>query len=389
VPFCGMRAGLAAMVILNAMTSLPTGKGKVYPSESTVTQDRATGARVFQLTADSRNHLSYFLQSSFAPDQTALIFTSYRTGSAQIFEASFPEGPIRQLTDGAAVHPYSPTLSPDGETVYFARSGSVWKLHRNSLEEALVIDYPGAQLGEVTLGDEGRWITAAYKRGEEQGLVVGKSDGSNWNVIPFNRTVIHPQFHPLDPEWLEFAGDPAPRMYRVRRDGTGMECVYYNPFEEWITHETFLGAKGDLVYAHWPNALYRMNWTTREVSRIGDYPVWHVSPSRSGDHILCDTHLPDQGLFEIDVATGNRRLICMPDASNGGTQWKETKPALWKQDAKSALSWMEVPIDHVYGPQWTHPHPGYSPDERFVTFTSDRTGEAQVYVAENLRPSKA
>jgi Tol biopolymer transport system component len=43
---------------------------------------------------------------------------------------------------------------------------------------------------------------------------------------------------------------------------------------------------------------------------------------------------------------------------------------------------MEVATDTVYGPQWTHPHPSFSPDERRVTFASDKTGHTQVYVAE-------
>ena len=47
-----------------------------------------------------------------------------------------------------------------------------------------------------------------------------------------------------------------------------------------------------------------------------------------------------------------------------------------------ALSWMEVASDSVYGPQWTHPHPSFSADERRITFASDRTGTTQVYVAE-------
>ena len=58
------------------------------------------------------------------------------------------------------------------------------------------------------------------------GIVTGRADGTNWRLIPFDRTVIHPQFHPLEPEWLIFAGDPAPRMFRVRRDGSGMECLH-------------------------------------------------------------------------------------------------------------------------------------------------------------------
>ena len=47
-----------------------------------------------------------------------------------------------------------------------------------------------------------------------------------------------------------------------------------------------------------------------------------------------------------------------------------------------ALSWMEVATDTVYGPQWTHPHPSFSPDETKVVFASDKSGNPQVYVAE-------
>ena len=40
---------------------------------------------------------------------------------------------------------------------------------------------------------------------------------------------------------------------------------------------------------------------------------------------------------------------------------------------------MEAATDTVYGPQWTHPHPSFSPDERLAVFTSDRSGHPQVY----------
>jgi Tol biopolymer transport system component len=43
---------------------------------------------------------------------------------------------------------------------------------------------------------------------------------------------------------------------------------------------------------------------------------------------------------------------------------------------------MEMKTDTVYGPQWTHPHPSWSPDEKQVIYTSDVSGTAQVYVAE-------
>ena len=81
----------------------------------------------------SINHPTYFLQSSFLPDGSGMIFTSYRTGSPQLFEASLPDGEIRQLTDGAAIHPFSPAIF--GESIFFVRGGSVWRIASRPLSK--------------------------------------------------------------------------------------------------------------------------------------------------------------------------------------------------------------------------------------------------------------
>ena len=119
-------------------------------------------------------------------------------------------------------------------------------------------------------------------RRAKRGLVVGRFDGAASTAIPFPRTVIHPQFHPLEPEWIEFSGDPAPRMHRVRRDGTGLECLYEHGNDEFIVHETFLGDTGDLVFTVWPRALRVMDWTTRAIRTIVEYNAWHIAPDRAG-----------------------------------------------------------------------------------------------------------
>jgi hypothetical protein len=201
--------------------------------------------------------------------------------------------------------------------------------------------------------------------------------------------VIHPQFHPLDPDWIEFAGDPAPRMHRVRRDGSGLECLYQHDNDEFIVHETFLGRTGDIVFTIWPRALCRMNWSTRERSTIAGSNAWHIAPNRAGTLVLCDTNHPDEGIFLVDAQAGGRRRVCLAESSNRGTQWTKSRYALAEDfaaarsgEAVGALSWMETPTDSVYGPQWTHPHPSFSADERLVAFASDRTGHTQVYVAE-------
>jgi hypothetical protein len=202
--------------------------------------------------------------------------------------------------------------------------------------------------------------------------------------------VIHPQFSPVDPEWIEFAGDPAPRMFRIRRDGTELECLYHHDNNEFLVHETFLGETADLIFTVWPRALKRMDWNTREITTIAEFNAWHITPNRAGTKVLCDTNHPDIGLRLIDVESGEHRLICMPKSSNGGSQWRTSRYAVaedWaaaraKSAKDKALSWMEMAVDTVYGPQWSHPHPSFSPDETMVAFASDRSGHTQVYVVE-------
>ncbi len=359
-------------------------------SEYSTFIDRATGARVHQLTNHpSINHPTYFLQSSFTPDGRAVIFTSYRTGEAQLFEVEFPDGEIRQLTRGPAIHPFSPAIHPAGGLVFFVRGGGIWEIERRKLEERRIVEFAGAQLGECSMGAGGEWLTAAVKQGAQSGLVTGRADGSDWRLIPFPRTVIHPQFHPLEPEWIEFSGDPAPRMHRVRRDGTGLECLYSHGNDEFVVHETFLGRTGDLVFTVWPKKLCRMDWSTRGITTVAEFNAWHITPNREGTLVLCDTNHPDEGIHVVEAATGARRRVCLSEASSQGSQWKTSRYALAedfaraRSDAKSgALSWMEVATDTVYGPQWTHPHPAFSQDEKRITFASDRTGYPQVYVAE-------
>jgi hypothetical protein len=336
----------------------------------------------------SISHPTYFLQSSFYPGDAGLFFTSYRTGSPQLFDMAYPDGEVCQLTTGTAIHPFSAALAPSGGEIVFVRGGSLRAVNRRTLDEREIADFSGAQLGEPSLSRDG-WFTAAIRHGETRGIVVGRLDGGGAQLIPFPRTVIHPQFHPLEPGWIEFAGDPAPRMHRIRRDGGGLECLYEHGNEEFVVHETFLGHTGDLVFTVWPRKLCRMDWTSREIRTIAEFNAWHIAPNRAGTQVLCDTNHPDIGLQIVDVASGTRRTICQSGSSNQGSQWRTSRYALAadfaaaRSAAKSTnLSWMETDSDTVYGPQWSHLHPSWSSDESKVAFASDRTGVAQVYVAE-------
>ncbi len=177
-------------------------------------------------------------------------------------------------------------------------------------------------------------------------------------------------------------------MHRVRRDGSGMECLYEHGNDEFVVHETFLGTTGQLVFTVWPYRVCAFDWSTRATRTIAEFNAWHIAPNRAGTEILCDTNHPDRGIHIIDSASGARRLVCSSESSSRGSQWKTSRYALAddfaaaRSRAQAALSWMEADNDTVYGPQWSHPHPSWSHNERMIAFASDRTGFAQVYVAE-------
>jgi oligogalacturonide lyase len=363
-----------------------------FPSEAREGRDARTGRRTVQLTAHpSIHHHLYFLTPSLTPDERQVIFCSYRSGRAEYYAAGFPNGEIRRLTD-EGVQGYSGALSQDGGELFYTSGPCIRAVALATGATRTVAEYPGAQLGECSLSADGRWLVTAQRTAEGFGLAVAATDVSSaTTILRIARTIIHPQFHPSDPNLIEYAQDPAPRMWTIRRDGSENTCLYEHGNDEFLVHETFLGAAGDeLIVARWPHALRRFNLQTRTFRDIAGFNAWHLAASRDGRRVLCDTVHPDTGLQLVDVETGRRQTLCYPESSCQGSQWRRDRYALAEDFAaarqaaerEASLSWMEMKADTVYGPQWTHPHPSFSPSERWVTYTSDRSGYPQVYAVE-------
>ena len=367
-------------------------KASVHPSELREFQDSQTGAHIYQLTNDtSINHNLYFLTPSFTPDQGYLIFTSYRSEQPNFFKIEFPNGDIVQLTDADDIHGYSGVISKEGTELFYSQADAIKAIHLDTFEERVLAEFPGGGLGECSVSADEQFIVTAMKRDDKSHITVTATDGSGGEVIYTSpdQTIIHPQFHPKHPDLIAYSGDPAPRMWTIKRDGTENRSLYQHDNNEFLVHETFLGAQDELIVTHWPYSLRRMSLETLQMQTIADFNAWHIASNRDGTKVLCDTVHPDIGLRLIDVESGEHAPICYPKSSSSGSQWKTDRYALaedWAAaqqagDREKALSWMEMKVDTVYGPQWTHPHPSFSPDETAVVYTSDASGHSQVYVA--------
>lgn len=363
-----------------------------FPSEARWQRDERTGARIVRITGQPAiHHHLYFLTSSLTPDERFLIFCSYRSGSPQFYRAGFPEGEIVAITDEPEINGFSAIITPDGRGIYYTAGGRVRQCDLFTGAARTLAEFPGAQLGECSLSADHRDLVTAARQGDRFGLALIATDGSGGRIVfECPRTIIHPQFHPRDPEWIEYAQDPAPRMWLIRRDGSGNTCLYEHDNDCFLVHETWLGEGEELIVVRWPYALLRFHVARREMREIARFNAWHIASSRDGRRVVCDTARPDIGIQLVEVETGERRTVCYPQSSCRGSQWDRDRYALAEDFAaarraaerESFLSWMEMKGDTVYGPQWTHPHPSFSPSERWVVYTSDVTGHPQVYAVD-------
>ena len=372
-------------------------KGDLINNEYRQLKDEKTGATVHQLTSDpSTNHSLFFLNPSFRPgtsgERQEVGFVTYRDGP-QLCLFDFATRRALVLTNPDGLQAFSPAYSPDGRFLYYTtEGGQMRRVDVDSAAEETLIDKPPGKIGECSLSGDGRYVVTSCKMDATYGLLVLDVEAQKSEMIfETDLQIIHPQFHPTDANLIEYAGNPNPRLWMIHRDGTQNECLYRNAWNEFIVHESFLGTSNDLIFTIWPYRLARLNIHDRRPETIVETNAWHMASNRDGTLIVSDTNHPDRGLLLINPETGTCRTLCYPGASCHGSQWKFDHPATpdaWKAlppdadaDAR-VLSWMEMKVDTVYGPQWTHPHPAFDDGGRRVVYTSDVTGDAQVYVVD-------
>jgi len=356
------------------------GKGEEFKGEeSEKTADmvaKGGKARVFQV-ADSRsiNHAFYFTNSSFVDEKT-VAFTSHRSGEPNIFMAHIGRNRIVQLTESGDVNAYSP-VATGKEIFYTTRNKQVKGVSVKSLEERVLASFGEADgLGGLSINRKHSLLATCVGKGEQNRIVLVPTDGGQAETVLKTKVPVgHVQIHPVDDDLILYSGPITQRMWLARRsEGVGRP-LYRHPPTEWLTHEMWIGASKRVMVVHWPYALRSVHIDDdRKLDTIVEMNCWHPSSNSDGSKIVCDTARPDIGLQIIDPKTGKHEALCYPRSSSGGTQWDFNIPA---DPEKEKLT------ESTYGPQWTHPHPSFSPGDDKVVFTSDmgRKNKSQVFVA--------
>ena len=349
------------------------GRGRTFASETRELTDKRTGASIRQMTDHPAiSHNLYFSNPSWTPDGKSIVFTSYRSGKPDLFKMDEAAGTITQLTDTPGFGGFAACPSRDGQRVFYNAGGQVRAVDLDTLEESVLADFGSGSAGGCSLSSDGARLMTSLHRDGTSAVVAVETDGTGFRVVREPpRAVGHVQVCPVDPDLILYSSDVNQRMWEVRIDGSAERALFVHDKSVWITHETFLGHSDEVMFVHWPYALRGIRAGEDEDRTIASFNAWHPSPRADGSLIVCDTTCPDVGLQLIDPKTGKHETLCFPGSSNGGSQWAKTVP---EDDQKTRPA--------TYGPQWSHPHPSFSPDGKRVIYTSDRTGVSQIYVVD-------
>lgn len=357
-------------------------KGQLYPAESQISTDERTGVTIRQITsAPAIHHQPFFMIPAYDDRMQWLIFVSHRTGKPQLFAEVRATGELLQLTDRDDLGEWSVHPSHDGRYVYFTAGTGGWRVNLQTLEEEKLVDFGAvalrekgmvaAAMGTTALSTCDRWWAIKFNVGNEACLNIIDTTTGATEIILRRDTIAHLQFCPDDANLLFYAGPLTDRVWVINRDGSNNRRLYLRKPGEWITHETWIPRTRELAVVDWPRGVRCFHADTGQERRVTSVNAWHAVCSPDGQLMVADTNHPDIGIqiFNPLDGSGQPTTLCHPGASSMGEHWKGPFP------------YDNGPIE-VYAPQHTHPHPSFSPDNRYVIYTSDRSGFAQLYEAE-------
>jgi len=331
------------------------------------------------------HHHPFYYLPAYDDAMRWLVFVSHRSGAAQIFVEERSTGNLLQLTDRPDINGWSLHPSHDGRFVYFTAGCAAWRVSTADFSEERLATFDTASIadrdsmvasgmGTTTLSRDDRWWAVPVKHGRVSRLHVIDTQTGSAEIILERDTICHPQFHPDDATLLRYGGPWHDRLWVIHRDGTGNRLIYRRDIskKEWIVHETWRPGTREILTANWPRGVLGIDIDTGVVRPVCGFNAWHPMINRAGTLMVTDTKNPDRGLQLFDPRNGSAapHLLCLSGASSAGDHWN-VGHCPYDDGVKS-----------VYAPQHTHPHPNFSPDGRLVVFTSDRTGDAQIYEVE-------
>jgi oligogalacturonide lyase len=371
-------------------------------AERSTYRDPDTGATVTRWTgAPGTNQHLYFTTFSVTADDRWLVFISDRDGDPNLYAVDRADGSIRQLSDNKAgllrsyVYPLggrtglskaSPCLDQNRNRLYYIQDDAVFAVDLDGEDgERRICALPAGWYGgyphlspdggtlcvpladpRAFAGERTQWeqLRTVPRRMTENGLGTGlylvdvATGGTRVAAeVPF--WVTHVQFDPagtgrvvFNLEGHDSGGTPLPDRIWCLEPGGHFRPLAAEPAGEWRTHENWASGGGSIVY-HGVRAgkafVAARTWEGELLSEtsIDGVEFWHATAAVDGRRMVVDRR---DGM--ISLLDPGAPADCLVDLCRHDT---------------------------TYDNQDAHAHPFTTPDGGGVVFTSNRTGDCQVY----------
>ncbi len=349
-------------------------------------KDERTGREVWQVTSGpAMSHSCYFHAQPFTEDDRYLVYSSQRSGKFQLYSVDLRSEQHRQITDCDNLANMSFSVHTDGRSVIYLDGSKLMQTDVASARSRLILDLaPQSELNaagsvlrysnSLTFSADGAYTAVAAARAEE--VIMGLLNLRTRRIestIRLPGTGGHMLVCPAEPHLITYVRMPdqqndmkLPMEMRARTMLADMRLGVTRPYLTmpygWRATHEYWDARGERFYWHkktvpgWvPTSICSMrrdggDWRTHFESDT--FMLGHSKISEDGRYIVSDVQKPkDNPLILIDLAGGAHEILCWPDSTVSGGHAKQA-----------------------------HVHPSFSRSGRFVAYTSDSSGVAQVYV---------
>jgi oligogalacturonide lyase len=319
------RLATISLTLLAAATlATASDAGRDWGVERRSQVDPVTGVPVWTITANKGVANSLYIHfPNFTRDSRHLLFSSDRTGAAQIYRMDMATGHVVQITDGAGVG--GTALVPDPgnpQGIFYMRGDDVMALDVVTLAERKLGTIPPSRFGGVgqpSVSATGEWLAVGRQIAEktwEVGL-FNTRNGSYKVLFQPGFRIGHVQHSPTEAVTFfvwETSGFAPQRSWLVNDDGTNVRPFYarpdrkdwFTPLKEWMTHEAWIQNTGEMTMINDKVGIVIVN-TDGSSRLVREGSFWHAQARPDGKFIVADDF--DGRLWLIESATGNARLL--------------------------------------------------------------------------------
>jgi len=372
--------------------------GDTYEAQIEEYTDDETGALVRRLTGDgSDNAHLYFTSTSFLDDGSdRLIISSDRLGGRAYFLLDIPSATLTQVTE-ASETPFSNACLDPGGRLFAFRGDALMVVNLNTLEAEEIYRVPeGLSPALPTCTADGSHVAFAYRErlpvSTDTGVIyatmgeryyqhpgsviirVETSSGAAEAAWGERNWISHVCIHPTNPDLILFCHEGGSyveqRMWTVDfSEGRGRKAkpLFREHFGEACCHEYFT-REGEVGFqANVPHD-GRVEGYNCFVRTDGTWLRQYLLPGPRPGHI--------QSNSDNTLIIGDRAHLSQEDPEGGAFM------SLIRHENGRGVVARLCRHDTSWKTQISHPHPIFSPDDRWALYTSDAGGACNVYMAD-------